>query len=318
MKISIITPVYRERKQFDKFLKDIQKQTNKNFELVLIIDTNNEKNLEAIDKLPKDLKKKVKVVFNSKRTTRSQAIDQGVKVATGKYSVIMSISNHFHSDMVKKIQDVLKTKQADIIEFRGRFKDPIKFDGKIRKSFNKPVKISEHKEIFAYSFPFDFNKIYKTSLLKEVAKFEYKTKLNSRFSIEHAYKALLSAETYVTVNQKIISSKAKMSNNFNPLKMIRQWDDMIHVIKNNFSDINSTEFIYAQYFTEVVFMSAMVKSTRNSVLTKKFNEKIKKQQQTTFENFFEQNPYANAKLKEARILRENNKLTSFPKIIKEI
>jgi glycosyltransferase involved in cell wall biosynthesis len=222
LKISIIVPVYKDKKNLDLFLNKIYFQTNKSYELILIVDTNIDNVLSVIDSYKEKFKSKLKLIFNTKRISRISAINMGISIANGDYSIINSIQNNFNNKLIEEILFIVSNHKSDVIEFKCSFSKPFKFNGKIRKTFKERTYIEKHPEIHAFSYPFDFNKIYKTEVLKITKKFTFPVQDNSRYSIEINYKALLVSKTYSTVDKTLIISNGTISQNFNPLKLIRQ------------------------------------------------------------------------------------------------
>lgn len=318
MKLSLITPVYKRAKPLERYLERLSDQTNKNFEVILVVDTNTDNVLEVIDNAPKSLKKKIRIVYNSKRSSRTDAIVLGVQKAVGEYSLISYVENGFDDEMVNSIINIAKNKKADIIEFKAKFSSPIRFSGDIRKQFNKTVNLEENSDVSAFTYPFDFNKVYRTSVLLEASKYKLPVRVNSRFSIDLVYIPLLVAKTYSTANKAIISSKSKELKGFNPMQMIRQWESLNKLSKDYFNLESISRYEYAQYFTEVVFMSAIAKTTKNKVLISKFENKLKKQMQTTFETILESNKYAQLNQKEKGLLYKFSTPSLLPKIYKEL
>lgn len=318
MKLSIIVPVYKESKLLDKFLKKMTEQSSKNFELVLVVDTSADGVLDVVQDYSKKLDKKIKLIFNEKRSSRSIAIHMGAKEAKGDYSIIMSTGNHIDKDFISTATAIIKTNKSDIIEFRAKFASPIRFDGKIRKTYSQPTEISEHPEIIAFTYPFDFNKIIKTSTLQEGYKFKIPVELNSRYSIDVVYLTMLVAKTYSTVNKTLVVSKSEVSENFNPLKMIRQWESLQKVM-TDFSTVDFKERLnYAQYFAQVMFMASITKASRNKVLDKKLNDKFKKQNENEFKDLFQTNKYMKMRALEYRVMLKSKKIEHYYKAHKEL
>lgn len=302
MKLSIITPIYKGSNFLPKYFEKLSEQTNSNFELILVVDTNNEKILRYIDKYKKSIKGQIKVIFNSKRFGRSNAIGQAVEVATGDYSIIISTSNKINDNTVEQLLGLINEKQSDIIEFRSRFWSPIRYRGKIRKKFNKPVVIKENKDVFAYTQPFEFNKIFRTSVLEEVNKLPaFSKRTNSRYSIELFFKAMLLAKTYSTSNTKIVRSRKDKDILFNPLKLSREWDEIVS--KEIFKDYREA-LVYNQYFTHKVILTGYLSLSRNKVLKNKFETEINKKFKQN-SAFFEANQYYIRKNRESDLLKIN-------------
>lgn len=318
MTLSIITPVYKGAKELGKFLEKIREQTSKDFEIILIVDTTYEGVLDIIQKHVPKLGSKIKIIFNSKRGTRTSAINLGAKSAKGKYSIIMSLHNSFNNKFISEAVKVIKDKKTDIIEFKARFSSPIKFNGTIRKDFSKPTDIDDNSEIHAFTYPVDFNKFFKTDVLVHSAKYKLPVQLNSRFSIDATYLSLLVAKTYSTINKVFVVGKSRVDDEFNPIKMIRQWESLMALVAKYTSLASIERYIYAQYYAESVLISAFVKATKNKPAIKKFNEKFKKQKTSEFALIFEKNKYANTIAKEYIVLSNYVSIHQLPKIHKEL
>lgn len=314
MKLSIITPVYRESKMIEKFMERLIKQTSSDYEVVFAVDTNTEDVLKVIDEFKPKLKGEVKVLYHSKRSGRNYSIMRAFKVMSGDYAVIVSLSDSFEDNMVETCLAVAKDKGSEIIEFRARIKEPIKIEGKNRKVFNKVANIETMEDIFAYSYPFDFNKIYKSSLLVDVAKLPlFASKLNSRYAIEIVFKALLIAKSYATVDKKIIRSKRIVDDSFNSLRMVREWKEVLtrEEFRPYYSAIN-----YNFLFTHSFIISGITASTKNKVLYAKYENEVKGFI-SNINNFYETNKYVLAKSTENELLvKYKNRDTS--KLYKEI
>ena len=306
-KISILVPIYRNSSALAKFLEVMADQSSKNYELILAIDTNNENNLKIVDEWKSKIKGDLKIVFNSKRTGRINCVKEAMNVAETQYSIIFSVTNRINSNTVKELIEIIDKKKTDIIEFRARAWSPIKFKGSLRKKFNKVINIKENKEIFAYSYPTEFNKIFKTELLRKVFNLNPMEKtINSRYSIQIVFKALLLAETYSTVDKKIVRSRKEASVLFNPLKLAREWEETLNL--DIFEDYYA-EMLYNQYFTYKVLLMGYAGATKNKVLIKKFQNEIDKKFNNE-SNFFEVNQYYLLRNNETNILKSFKTKTS--------
>lgn len=314
MKLSIIVPIYREPKMLEKFLERLIKQTSSDYEVIFSVDTNTEDVLSIIDLFRPKLKGIVKVVYRSKRSGRNFSIIRAIKVLSGDFAVMLSLSDSFEDTMVEKCLAAAKLKDADIIEFRARFKDPIGIEGKIRKPFNKVTNIENYEDVFAYSYPYDFNKIYRVSLLQEVGKMpQFVSKMNSRYAVEIVFKALLLAKSYATIDNKIIRSKKTIDDSYNPLRLIREWKEVLsrEEFKPYYSAIN-----YNFLFSNSFIISGITATTKNKVLQSKFENEYMGHI-ANIENFYQTNKYILAKTKESELLLKNrNKPNS--KLYKEI
>ena len=317
MKISLIAPVYKDKKNFALFLSKINDQKNKDFELILVIDTNYEDVLSIVDEFKGKFENKLKILFNTKRISRLEAVKKAVQVAEGEYCVLLSVSSIFHNSMVDNLIEASE-KDSDIIEFKARLRGVVRHDGALRKQYDKSVEINKHKDIYAYTYPFDFNKMFKTKLLKEITPLKWNLTLNSKFSIQLLYTALLSASTYSTYDRKIIRMKVKNYNTFNPLKMVKEWEEMFKFIEIYKKDFDLEPLRYAMYFTTFAITNQYVYENGAKVLIDKFEKVLKTLLNTEFKGILKTNKYFNNSSKESEIVKKRSLEGEYRKILKEL
>jgi hypothetical protein len=206
VKLSIIAGVYQRLEELYNFVKQFSIQTNKNFELIFVIDVVSTNVLESLYEIEKKYKVKIKKIFNTKRRGRTNALIDGLRQATGNYVLFSSISDEIKENFVDKILSKAKSSSADIIEFKPEFKGILKWNPEFRMETKKTLNISEHPEIFAYTYPINFNKVIKTRVLLSAIDTKNFKEINSRFSHELYFMTLFKAETYVTLNDVTITS----------------------------------------------------------------------------------------------------------------
>lgn len=317
MKLSIIVPIYKEASKVKRILKKLDDQTSKKFEVVLVVDTNGDNTLGIVDEYSESFGKRMKVVYNSKRVGRTSALYGGINAATSTYSMILDTSDKFNNKMVENVLKSLEGKSADIIEYKISFMSPIKIETKMRHVVKEKTKIEEDRKIIAYASFFDFNKVYKTSLLKKVTLMpKFNNQLNSRFSTEISYKALLHAKTYQTVSKAFVSSYSKLSSNYNPLRSIRQFNEIIEWSTLRGHDYEP-ELEYAMFIYMTLFLFAFTGASKNKVLLKKMGVLYNKQLETRFVDFKDTNQYILDNNKETLILRKKHSINTLTKIYKE-
>ena len=318
MKLTIIVPVYKERKEVSKILSVLSEQTSKDFQVILVVDTNKDDVLSVIDKYKEKLKSKLKVVFNSTRTGRSNAIDDGIREAKGTYSIVLATSVAINKTFVENALEIFSKSKADIIEFNATIKEPIKFQGRIRIPVPKEVKIEDRKGIIAYSYFLDFNKFIKTSVLKKTLDLPEAKSMNSKYSINLTARAFAVAKTYSNVKKTLVVSKAKEEVTFNPLKLLREWEELLKNSDNKImlSDYKA-EIDYACYSSSTIFIFALTGVTKNKVLLKKVAARHAKLLENSLPNFFETNAYILRKNKETKFLHTTSSPTAMAKVYKE-
>lgn len=274
MKLSIIVPVYKGVAKLNKFLEQISVQTSTDYELIVVVDTLTENPLKEIDEHLSNfplIRDKFKLVFNSKRIGRTAALNAGIELAVGEYTILMSNTDVFPKTFVASTIQIAIKHKSDIIEFKPSLKTPIKFEAGVRKIYKPSTPITDNLDIFANVYAFDFNKIYKTDVLKRGAQFNFVTTLNSRYSIEIIFRTLLVASTFSSVDKELISFRSEISENYNPLKQIRQWKSFQAFLVKNLEDKYKSEYIYNFLFTQTQFTAKVVAKAKSKVMSAKYN-----------------------------------------------
>ena len=83
-KVSVIIPYYKKKKYILKSIKSVLQQTYKNFEIILVFDEENNKNLKYINNIKK-LDKRIKLIVNKKNIGAGKSRNKAIKIANGKY-----------------------------------------------------------------------------------------------------------------------------------------------------------------------------------------------------------------------------------------
>ncbi len=315
MKLSILIPVYKEAKLLSKFIAKMNEQTSKDFQLVFVMDTNKEKTLSVVDGPSQS---KCKLIYNSSRSGRAEGIKDAISEATGSYSIIMSTSDTFKKTFVADAIKLLEKQNSDIVEFQAKMKEPIKFVGKIRHSVPKETNFWEKPEIIAYSYFFDFNKFFKTSVLKKIIHLPENAISNSRYSVDITTKAFSVAKTYSNTNKTFVTSKRDISQSFNPLKLVREWESIIRTVKSKpVLQLFADEVSYACYSHIAVFLFAFTGVTKNKILAKKLPVNFKKLMEKEMSTFFESNKYIMKNTAEAKFLHMKSSPQTMMKLYKE-
>lgn len=128
MKISIIVPIYNAELYLQNCLESIQKQTTKDYELLLINDGSQD-NSEIICTEYAQADKRVKV-FAQKNSGVSAARNRGIREASGDYIAFIDADDTVASDYLEKLLSVMSP--------GGLVACPIKD----QKEISKPVKLT--------------------------------------------------------------------------------------------------------------------------------------------------------------------------------
>lgn len=98
-KISVIIPVYNCEKYLNKCVDSVLNQTYTNYEIILIDDGSTDRSSEICDKYEK-VSKKVKVL-HQKNSGVSQARNNGVDIAEGKYICFLDSDDYIEKEYFK-------------------------------------------------------------------------------------------------------------------------------------------------------------------------------------------------------------------------
>ena len=316
MDLSILVPIYQESKFLDKFLHRLTKQNEFSFEVIFVVDTDSENCLALIDKHKSSIKGNIKVIYNSRRLGRYNALREAILFASKTYAIIVSSTDVFKDDLVTNIDKITNENKFDIIEFNASSHRPIWFNGFIRKNIKiKDGCMTKKKksDIFAYTYPFEFNKIIKTSIIRKAVSYPKinTSNNNSRFIVEIIFKSILIANSYYTLNRKLVRSKKINGNNYNPMAIIREWDK---IISNESFKKYISPLRYNKYFSCKIIYQSYIKVLKNNTLQKKFDEFLKK---FSDQDFFDSNTYILKKNKEVEVLKQYKNKDSY-KAYKEL
>lgn len=320
MKLSIIVPIYKESKFLSKFFEEMKRQDLQDFELVLILDTNIENNLAIIDHYKHFFQNRLALIFNSKRSGRTNALYEGVKKSQSEYVIILSVSDIILRDATKELSKLASAYKSDIIEFMPRMRSPIRFKGHLRKSFSKIVNLENNPSPIAYTFPFDFNKLFKREiLLKALEDEEVNDKLvNTRFAITYVLKAFYYAKSYNNIAKKIIRSKLNNLNEISPLIIAKQWDSMRKYIDTKHQNKYLQEFDYLSFYHQVAILTSFTDILGRKNLTFKYQQYLQKQLEQYFNQKIDQNRYFLIDNNETQAFREAKNFNDYSKLFKSL
>tara|TARA_B100001964_G_scaffold244889_1_gene328680 strand:- start:8051 stop:8809 length:759 start_codon:yes stop_codon:yes gene_type:complete len=82
--VSVIIPYYKKKKYIWSSVKSVLNQTYKKFEIIIIYDDEEKKDLSLIKKIKKR-DKRIKLIVNTKNIGAGQSRNKGIKLGKGKY-----------------------------------------------------------------------------------------------------------------------------------------------------------------------------------------------------------------------------------------
>ncbi len=182
--ISVIMPVYNVEKYLEQSVKSVLNQTYENFELILVDDKATDSSPEMCDKFVQ-LDKRVQVIHKPQNEGLGFARNTGLDAAKGQYILFIDSDDYIDAETLSKSTSNLTDTTEVLVYGINRFYENKNGDVK-KHELLSPLKAStssstEVADLFvslnkAKVFPFAWNKLYKTSFLREIgARFE-KTK----------------------------------------------------------------------------------------------------------------------------------------------
>ena len=130
MKLSVLMPVYNERKTLDEIVSRVLKQRIKgvdSLELVIVDDASTDGSTEIIEQLAGNYQQ-IEPIFQKKNCGKGAAIREAIEVASGDVAVIQDADLEYNPDDFQLILTPILQGDADVVYgsrfmIRGRGKD---------------------------------------------------------------------------------------------------------------------------------------------------------------------------------------------------
>jgi glycosyltransferase involved in cell wall biosynthesis len=238
--VSIVMPVHNGQKYIFEAMDSCLNQTYENIEIIVVNDESNDNTLEILNKYSK-ISNKVKVISVSKKENLGQVINEGIRIATGKYIARIDADDiMFHErikDQVEFLENnsdvVLVGGQVEIINKEGKYVRDRKYpliDSELRRNlfifqaFAHPA-IMMKKEILNTIglYPEDTSKVEDVKLMFLLSKQGKFANLNE--------KVIKYRVTFDTQSQK------DMLDHFKKTNEIRKWAIKKLGIKPSFREL---------------------------------------------------------------------------------
>lgn len=169
MKISVIVPVYNRLEHLRAQLICLMKQKTQPYELIITDDGSREKVLEYIEDLLKEVKFKVKHVYQEDKGFRkTRALNNGVKESTGDYLVFCDQDLVFGEDYLEVVKN--RCKKGEFLHFR-----PVNLTSKERDEFVENI---ENKNFSYGEFTKNLDEDHRISVKRTLKKDRMKRLIN--------------------------------------------------------------------------------------------------------------------------------------------
>ncbi len=173
MKISIVVPVYNAEKYLKECVESVIKQTNDNWELVLVDDGSTDKSAEICDSFTSRYPDKI-FSFHKKNEGQFLTRQYGIEKCSGEYIVFLDADDLLNKDYVKTIVEFIeKNGSKDVICFNFlEFKNDVFTENKqLKKSeFEIEEELKDlHLQIVNGKLTGSMcSKVFKSELIKSV------------------------------------------------------------------------------------------------------------------------------------------------------
>ena len=111
-KISIIIPYFKKKEFFKRTIRSIQKQSYRNFEVILIFDDKDKSDLKFINNSLKKIRNK-KIIINKKNLGAGISRNIGIKKSKGNFIAFIDADDIWHKDKIKKQINFMKKNKVD-------------------------------------------------------------------------------------------------------------------------------------------------------------------------------------------------------------
>ncbi|WP_036452951.1 glycosyltransferase family A protein [Mycoplasma buteonis] len=279
MKLSLISLTSNSAKEVDWYLKDLKDQSNQDFEVILCVNKNLE--LKGILKVVKEhldfFKNRLVLVLNTKQNSFHHNLKSAFNLVKGEYVAVLNAENSLKKYYVQNMIDAATKANVDILEFKPRIVGSIRFKPKARLEEGKNLLVAQNSQIFAYSYPFIFNKIIRKSVVKKVLKQNIDFTNDSKLCTFFVYLLLMEAKTYMYLDYRIYREYFGSDIWFNTKNYLVVMNEIEQIFATNNLKLTQ-ELRYARYYLVKLLITAFLTETSylyktTRFLRSSFNEK---------------------------------------------
>lgn len=112
--ISVIIPAYNVENYIGKIINDLENQTFKDFELIIIDDCSKDNTLKIIKESLKNSSMNYQVIISSENGGEGKARNIGLSKANGKYLYFIDADDRIENDCLYELKTTLEENHADI------------------------------------------------------------------------------------------------------------------------------------------------------------------------------------------------------------
>ncbi len=236
--ISVIVPVYKVEKYLDKCVNSILNQSYKNIEVILVDDGSPDKCPEMCDNYQKK-DKRIKVI-HKQNGGLSDARNEGIKLAKGKFITFVDSDDYIHKELISVLYENLHNYQCDIsccelLSFKREEEcKNIKVSDQNVIVYDRDEYIKKYMKIGSQTIEYYApTKLFKKEVLREN---QFPIGLTSE-DVFGTYKALLKSKKIVKSNLKMYFyriNQSSITGSFSEkdFDLVKIWDLVVEYTKN--------------------------------------------------------------------------------------
>ena len=283
-KISVIIPVYNTEKYIEKCLESLEKQSMKDFELIIVNDGSKDNSKNVIKNYMKSSKLNIKYLEKENGGLAS-ARNYGVERATGKYLSFLDSDDYLDKDTFSLLEKYIDD-EVDLIKFKMKTVDENgniieKIDGPVFSVCSGEKKNEKLCTLDKYMDPACIY-LYRKEFFVE-NNFKYKLRYHEDFGLTSLIivqaKTFVSTEyfcyNYLQTEESLTRSKDDSKNIDRAKDMLSHYDNMLAVIDACDNISNKTKELVKRYYTNSVVLKA---DTLKGKERKKYIKEIKYRQ----------------------------------------
>lgn len=269
-KVSVIMPVYNLEDYLNRSINSLVNQSFSDIEII-IIDDGSTDNSQKIIKSYND--KRIKLFTQSNKGS-SYARNVAIQNATGEYMMFLDGDDYFEIDCISRAYHSIIKNQSDICIFGSRFIDGDGNEVKtIIPSHHEVIKIKENRSILLEIENCNWDKIYKTSLIKD-----HQVKFPEGLYYQDyafTFTSLMYADTISFIDDILINYTCGRQGNITGEISSRIFD--IFAISDYIIQSYKQKELYDTYYDELKAIIIINIIDKLKMAVKSSNQKLKKQ-----------------------------------------
>lgn len=170
--ISVIVPIFNVESYLDECLESIINQTYEDIEILCIDDCTLDNSINTVKKYMR-LDPRIRLINHEENRGLGGARNTGIREAKGEYIVFVDSDDKLDDSMLEKLHKAMSANDVDVvvcglIQLYGESDEhPHSGFHHLQNPTSRVYHIADHKERLTDMWPSAWNKLYKTSIIRE-------------------------------------------------------------------------------------------------------------------------------------------------------